>query len=264
MSDQESTGQVAPAVTSEAQPAATTENVETQQVDTEAAAGEQTQVEERKFSQAELDSIIQKEKAKAEAKAERKALKAYQETLERFAPKQEPQRQEDYKPSRAQYANEEQFIDALTDWKLEQRERQVNQSKQLDFAKNMAAKTENRYAEAAKLPGVDRDDFEALPRSKAMAESIIESDIAPKLMAYMSSNPADVERISGLSPARQAVGIGKLEMKISSTPVKTTKAPAPINPVSGNGTASPTSIQSVKSVDQMKELLRKNGSRWVR
>lgn len=252
-------------VENEVTPATTTENVETTQADTEATgADEQAQVEERKFSQQELDSIIQKEKAKAEAKAERRASKAYQETLERLIPRQEQHHQQDAKPSRAQYADEEQFIDALTDWKLEQRDRAAHQGRQQEQLKSLATKTESLYQAAEKLPGFDREVFEELSLTKAMAQTIIDSDIAPKLMAYLSANPAEVDRIGSLSHARQAAELGKLEAKVASTPVKTTKVGAPINPIGANGHSSPTRLDSAKSVDEMINLMRKNGSRWVR
>ena len=51
--------------------AATPENVAAPAQDTEAASDVDTQAEKKSFTQEELNEIIQKEKAKAEAKAER-------------------------------------------------------------------------------------------------------------------------------------------------------------------------------------------------
>lgn len=62
-------------------PAVTTEQVTAPEAVTAAPEEVSTQAETKTFTQEQLNEIIQKEKAKAEAKAERRALKAYRETL---------------------------------------------------------------------------------------------------------------------------------------------------------------------------------------
>jgi hypothetical protein len=81
-------------------------------------------------------------------------------------------------------------------------------------------------------------------------------------MAYMSANPDEVERITKLSDARQAVELGKLEAKLQSAP-KTSKASPPISPVTGaRGGASP----DLGSADfaAYKAMRAKQGARWAR
>ena len=103
-------------------PAVTTEQVTAPKDVTAAPEEVTTQAETKTFTQEQLNEIIQKEKAKAEAKAERRALKAYRETLERFAPPQPVQQQSDGKPSRAAFnGDDEAYVEALTDWKISQR-----------------------------------------------------------------------------------------------------------------------------------------------
>lgn len=234
----EETGQETPVVANEDQPPATTpeQKVEATDTDTQAEQVENEAAAEKTFTQAELDEILKKRIAKAEAKAERRVIQA----LEKLTP-QPQQRVEDPvddKPRRDQYDNEEDYFDKLTDWKLEKRDRDSQQAKSQENQRSMLEKTEKLYLEAAKLPGFDRDDFEQLSLTPVIAQTLLDSDVAPKLMAYMTSNPEEVERISTLSPARQAAELGKLEMKLSSAPVKTTKTPAPITPVGGGGKSS--------------------------
>ena len=94
------------------------------------------------------------------------------------------------------------------------------------------------------------DDFEQvaynprLPISEPMAATIRESEIGPEVLYYLGSDPnfAEAKRISRLSPLSQAKEIGKLETKLASNPParKTSSAPAPIAPLSGRGTTTPT------------------------
>lgn len=259
MSDPESTGQDAPA-TSEAQnPAATTDTVETLKAGTDPVEGEESQAA-KTFTQAELDTIVQKEKAKAEAKAERRVMK----TLEKIVPQREQQTYQqpaDARPSREQFTNDADYIDKLTDWKLDQRDKQANQSKAIEQTRSVNNQTEKLYAEAAKQPGFDRDEFDALPLTPAIAHALMDSEVAPRLMAHLLANADEVERIVALSPGRQAVEMGKIEARLQSAP-KTTNAPAPINPIGSKGTANP-SLENASLEDYMR-IRKSQGASWAR
>ena len=236
MSDALDAGLVAPVSDEANNPAATPENVAAPVDNTQVQPDVKTEAESKTFTQDELNEIIQKEKAKAEAKAERRALKAYRETLERFAPQQPQAPTETGRPSREQFATDDDWVEAVTDWKLEKRDRAANQQQQAQRQQSVASKTESIYAEAQKIPGFDREAFDELPLTPAIASALIDSEVSAKLMAHLAANPEETERIAGLSPARQAAEIGKLELSITSAP-KTSKAPPPIKPVGGNGSA---------------------------
>lgn len=231
------------------QPVSEQAQSETPDNGTEAGSEEITQAEEKHFTQDELNAIVQKEKAKAEAKAERRALKAYAEKLEAMTPRQqqaEQTRQPDGKPKLDQYTNVEDYVEAVADWKLEQRDQVGKRTEAESQQKTVFDKTEKIYASAEKLAGFDRDAFDELPLTTSIAQAIIESDIAPKLMAHMAANPEEVDRIAKLSPARQAAEIGKLEVKLSAVKdVKVSKAPAPIKTVGARGGEVGKSIENM-------------------
>jgi len=196
---------------------------------TDGAEGNESpeQKEERKFTQKELDEILQKRLAKAERKARQQALREFQE-LAQPAPKQpEP----DAKPERRQGEADDDYLERLTDWKLEQREKKAAQERQKQEAQKIYERTEKMYAEAAKDPQFDRDVFDELPISKPMVEAMMDSDDAPALMRYMAANPDDIERIARLPTSRHAAELGKIEAKLAEAPRKQTSAPEPITPV---------------------------------
>jgi hypothetical protein len=196
---------------------------------------------QKTFSQQELDEIVKKRVAKAEAKAERRVLR----TLEQIMPaRQAPQPQHSSqpaaagKPARAHFESDEAYVDALTDWKLDQRDRTQAQTRQQEQAKTLAQKTEAIYAEAEKLPGFDRESFDDLPLTKPIVEALIESDAPAKLMHYLAANADEVERIAKLSPARQAAELGKLEAKaLEAKPPARSNAPAALGSVKGGAVA---------------------------
>jgi hypothetical protein len=223
-------------------PETTPDNVETPETVTDAAQEvEGNQAEEKTFTQAELDAIIQKRISKAEAQAERRALKVYAEKLESMQrqPAQQQEAPADNKPKMSQFENVEDYVEAVADWKLAQHDQSSAKVKSEQAQKSIYDRTEKIYAKAEKIQGFDRDEFDALPLTTSIAQAIIESDEAPRLMAHLASNPAEVQRIANLSPARQAEEIGKLEIKIQDAkPVQISKAPAPITPIGSRGSSS--------------------------
>lgn len=253
----ETTGQEAPAVASETPnpEAAQVQAANTQADDTQASTEEST-AETKTFTQEELNDIVKKEKARTEAKTERRVLRM----LEKLSPQQVQQQEQHVeqaagKPSRDRYATDDAYTDALVDWKLEQRSAQ-------EQTKSLSSKTESMYAQAAKLPGFDRDDFNALPLTPAISQALVESDKGPQLMAYMTANPEEVERIASMSAVQQVKEMGRLEDKLSAAP-RTSRAPAPITPIGSRGSGSPGDPASM-SVDQWAAHMKKQGSRWVR
>lgn len=252
------TGVVTPEVL-ETQQAVTPETVTTPQAETEAATEEpQAQAEEKKaFSQAELDALIQKEKAKAEARAERRALKSYAAKLEEISQRQQPQAQPEGKPTMAQFANVEDYVEAVADWKLKEREQQGQRQQAEKQISEIKTKATTVIEEAEKTPGFDREIFDSLPLSDAATLAILDSDVAAKLVVHLTENPQEAQRIYALNPARQAAEIGKLEAKLASVP-KVSKAPAPINPVGGSkGTGSKDPLKEQVSDEDFDKWRRK-------
>lgn len=259
----EETGQDAPVVDNAATPPATaTAPAETLASDTQTEAqDEKTPAVEKTFTQTELNEILEKRIARAEAKAERRVIQA----LERIAPQQPQQYQPPVndRPQRDSYASQESYEDGLVDWKIDQRESVGKQAKAHEQSQAMTSKTENMYAEAAKIPGFDRDDFNDLPLTPAIVQTIVDSDVAPKLMAYMAANPADIARIATLSPARQAAELGKLEAKVASQKApRVSNAPEPISTIGSQG----GTVKSLASatMDEYIAMRTKQGARWAR
>jgi hypothetical protein len=230
-----------------------------------APEGEQvTQVEQETvtLTKQELADKLSRVEAKAEAKAARREARAYREALERI---QQPQQttQEDGKPTRAQFnGDDEAYVEAVADWKINQRDREVAKQRQAESQRQVVSQTEKMYAEAAKLPTFDREAFDELPLTPMIARTIMESDVAPHLMAWMAANPTDVDRISRLSDSRQAAEIGRLEAKLSV--VKASKElPAPIKTVGGGGKAANGDLSSM-SDEAYWEARKKMKPSWAR
>lgn len=228
--------------------------------------GDQESGAEKKFSQKELDEILQKRVAKAEARAERRVLRTLERLQGQQAPAQQASQQQeaaDGKPAPREGETIAEYADRLTDWKLDQREQKAKATQQEQQARTLAEKTESIYAKAQALPGFDREAFDDLPLTRPLVEALIDSDNAPALMKHMADNPEEVERIAKLSPARQAAEIGRLEAQLGAPATRqTTNAPAPIRPLKGGSSGAPsydtTDPRSVKTMSTSEWIAAEN------
>lgn len=239
-------------------PEAAQDKTATDESQTEGGSQEKdTQVDERKFTQAELDDIIKKRIAKATAIAERKASKAYAEKLEALAAQPQVQKQEvkvEGKPKLEQFEKVEDYVEAVAEWKLQSHQqaqlRQAEEQQARKFQNEIQSKAQSVFDLAEQDPEFDSEAFSALPVSDPMAFAIMDSDIAPKLMIHLQNNPDEVSRIAKLPPARQAAEIGKIEVKLSAPKeVKVSKAPAPVKPVGSRGAASGISPEKMSQAE---------------
>jgi hypothetical protein len=218
----------------------TPENVEQKSV----VADESTEqpVEEKKYSQAEIDAMIGKRLAREQRKWERE--QAQRSVEKQVVPSEIPTPDQFQSPN--DYAD---FIRLEAEKLVQQREAAKQQSQVLESYQEREEMARDKY-----------DDFEQvaynpnLPITNVMAETIQHSEIGPELAYYLGTNPKDAERISRLTPFMQAKEIGKIEAKLADNPPikKTTSAPAPISPVTARTTGSPaldtTDPRSIKSM----------------
>jgi len=210
----------------------------------EVAENQVDQVEEKKYSQAEIDAMIGKRLAREQRKWEREQANRSAETqIVKAAPT----------ASVDQFESPEAYAEALAYQKAEEliakREAAKQQSAVLESYHDLEEEARTKY-----------DDFEQvaynpkLPITNVMAETIQSSDVGPELAYYLGSNPKEADRISRMSPLSQAKEIGKIEAKLVSAPPvrKTTSAPAPISPVTarsaGATTLDTTDPRSIKSM----------------
>lgn len=159
----------------------------------------------------------------------------------------------DAKPVADDFETHEDYIEALTDWKLEQK-----LSAQKAKEKETQVQSEHQKAVKAHIDRVEEfreshEDFDEviedasdIQMSVAVQQLIIESENGPELMYELSKDPDELERICSLPPMSAAREFGKFETRImkSSEPkkeakeIKTTKAPKPIKPVGAKASGS--------------------------
>lgn len=207
----------------------------------------ETPVEEKKFSQRELDEIVQKRIAREHRKLAR----------EQSAPTQNVAAVVKSDFSLTDFATPEEYADALATRKAEQILAAREQSRH-------QAEIFEAYAEREEAAREKYDDFEQvvynpkLAITDVMAATMKASDNGPDVGYFLGNNPEEAKRISRLPDYLQPYEIAKIEAKLASAPPvkKTTSAPAPIVPVSARtigsqsfDTTDPRSVKNMSASD---------------
>lgn len=191
---------------------------------------------QRKLSVAEQELAYWKEKAlKENSKAEPES-------------KTPAKTETNGKPKVDDFATYEEYTEALTDWKIEQREKERDSKARETQVKTEYQKQVETFQSKVSEFAKTKDDFEDVisevddvPLSLGVSEAITSSENGPELMYELAKNKKELMRINALSPILAAREIGKIEARLAKTeskPIpKTTKAPAPISPVGNKGSA---------------------------
>lgn len=152
----------------------------------------------------------------------------------------QPQAQSTDKPVVDNFESYEDYLDALSDWKVDQRLAQ--QAQQQEQNRQTQSLQDRQAAFNARAATHEAEDFQAvafnpnLPVNEAMSEVIMDSDKGPDLLYYLGQNPAEAARIASLSPVHAARELGLVEARLSLPKAKTvSSAPPPIEPISGAG-----------------------------
>lgn len=151
------------------------------------------------------------------------------------------------KPNPDDFETQAEYVDALTDWKLEQREKQTEAERRAQAMQTKQAEMARTYTERAEAFAAEHEDFhdvleevEDIPVSPAVQGLILESENGPQIAYQLAQDRETFERINQLPPLAAAREVGRIEARLSAaSPEKPkakksiTKAPRPIEPVGG-------------------------------
>jgi hypothetical protein len=266
----------------DAKPAATEQEAKTEE-DSDPSATEQDESRERddkgqfKPKKSDVPEGVQKRIDKAVAK-QREAERRAEELERRLAEKEtQPAKAAEVtteakdKPTPDKFSTYEEYVEALTDWKTDQKlaiarkaeaaeaqKRAEGEQKQSRAKEWVASEAEAREAHA------DYDDAiqeaaEAIKEGKLPAISdqtfaaIMETDSKAAILYHLAKNRADLERLASAPASRVMFELGKIEAKLAApvqeTEKKVAKAPKPPTPVN-NRSASSISRETAKTFEE--------------
>ena len=165
------------------------------------------------------------------------------------------------RPARDQFGSDEDYVDALTTWKVDQKLSGVKeQLSQHQMQSQAQASWVSKINQArAEYSDYDRimEDAQDIPIEPAVAEAIQSSEIGGDVAYYLAKHPEEAIRINSLSPMSAAREIGRIEsyveyekgQKAKKPPVS--KAPAPIQPVKASSAPGTKSLEDMTPAEYM-------------
>ena len=176
------------------------------------------------------------------------------------------------KPDLADYKTLEEYTEALTDWKLDQREAKRKEAEVKAEAEKAAAAEQSTWSKREAAAAKAHPDYRELvestkvpqgPGVMAARQALLEDENGAEILYHLAKNPAELERIAALSPVRAVVEIGRLSASITAASAgapenskpKVSGAPKPPSPIT-HGT--------VKTADDVldEDLARRDFRRW--
>jgi hypothetical protein len=155
------------------------------------------------------------------------------------------------KPIPDSFDTHAEYVEALTDWKTEQKFKEREQAIEKSNLQSEQQKLITAYNERAKSFAEKNDDYydviesvDDIPVSSTIKEIILSSENSAELTYELAKNREEFARICKLSPIAAAREVGKIESKLSlktsdSKPIETkkiTNAPKPIETI-GKGSS---------------------------
>ncbi|NYS10330.1 capsid scaffolding protein [Xanthomonas phage PBR31] len=187
-----------------------------------------------------VEELVRTRHERNEAKTEAEQLRAELAELRQqmqVAQTQAAPKDLDPKPVRSQFVSDEDYQEALTDWKVDQKlaeRQQQEQQARLEAAQQALADNWQKRLAAAKADLTDFDEVVGksevdLPNHLYVA--VVESEVGPQLAYYLAQNPDEARLLRGMSPTSALRMLGKLEDRLSQKdePVREDK-PAPVTP----------------------------------
>ena len=155
------------------------------------------------------------------------------------------------KPTPDDFEDYGEYVEALTDWKADQRDAQRADTNATKAAETAALHRNAEWgAKVAAITETLPDYAEVAGKSEIqvrdhVVEAIMDADRGPELVYHLAQNPDVAARLNDMSPARAAIELGKIEATLGEAKApepepkpakKTTTAPAPITPVKSGAT----------------------------
>lgn len=164
------------------------------------------------------------------------------------------------KPSRDDYAEQDDYIEALTEWKAEQAVTRVQREQAAQSANHARQSAwEAREAQTkASIPDYDAVvPVSTVPIKPHVVEALMDADAGPSLAYHLAKNPDVAARLNAMTPTRAAIELGRIETTLTAPAVKVpSNAPTPITPITPQASGRTVDLSKASMEDYIAERKR--------
>jgi hypothetical protein len=230
----------------------------------------------RKTREAEREAAYWKGRAETRENAEAEAAKA------KAAEKPTPEQFDDYNA----------YVEALADWKADEKIKANNEAQKQESAKERTSREKaERWTERSNAARTAHSDYDQVLEAAAgvkladfVCDALDESEQSAELLYRIAQDPSIADRLNAMSPRGAALELGRMEAKLPAVsadpdpeevpdvkapaaapaaPVrKTTSAPPPVKPIAKGGSTA-VDLSKLRGDDYVKARAAQ-GAKWAR
>lgn len=211
--------------------------------------------QDKTFTQAEVDALIQKRLMKEQRRENRRLEERLRQTQQEQA-LQEPKREAFRDDEAYLRAQVEHLAEKKAAEKLEERKKAEEADRRQEAFLEKAEKASERYPDFQAVVGNPN-----LQINEAMVEFLADSDHGGELAYFLGKNLMKAAQIAQMTPIKAARELTRIEAELAQPP-KTSNAPPPINPIGSNkssGQKDPTDMSPSEFAKWRKEQIAKRG-----
>ena len=162
-------------------------------------------------------------------------------------------------PKLESFSDIETYAEAKAEYRKNEAIKEFQSKQQQETVKNSVSRLSQEWESKTVDAESKWDDFHdvvgELTPTTPLSAALMKSD--PALAYHLGKHPAEARKLAAMEPIDQLISLGRLAAKLESTPPvaeQPSKAPAPINPVSGK---SPSASETPSEDDDMRTWIRK-------
>jgi hypothetical protein len=205
--------------------------------------------------------VSQRKAAETEAQQAKREAAELRARMEAMSAQAAPVKEEP-RPDRSKFASDEDYIEAVAEWKADQRLAKREQEQAEARAKAERDQLVKGWQDAQQRARAEIEDYDDVIKGSDVQlpghlhQAILESDVGPHLAYYFAKHPDEAKRYASMSPTKSLRELGRLEDRLTEdddrppaklspkAEVEKSKAPPPITPVKDGRTADPGPAKS--------------------
>lgn len=227
------------------------------------ADGDKGEKRKKPISERMSELVSQRKAAETEAQQAKREAAELRARLEAMSAQAAPVKEEP-RPDRSKFASDEEYIEAVAEWKADQRLAKREQEQAEARSKAERDQLVKGWQAAQQRAREEIDDYDDVIKGSDVQlpghlhQAILESDIGPHLAYYFAKHPDEAKRYAGMSPTKALRELGRLEDRLAEdadddqpaaktspkTEIETSKAPPPTARVKDARAVDPGPAQS--------------------
>lgn len=164
--------------------------------------------------------VSQRKAAETEAQQAKREAAELRARLEAMSAQAAPVKEEP-RPDRSKFANDEEYIEAVAEWKADQRLAKREQEQAEARAKAEREQLVKGWQTAQQRARAEIDDYDEVIKASDvnlpghLHQAILESDVGPHLAYYFAKHPDEAKRYNAMSPTKALRELGRLEDRLA-------------------------------------------------